>query len=48
MVATGQEMVRGKNILQGRGKVSKFHFKSRRSEILREHIYSFRSTITVF
>ena len=28
MVATGQEMVRGKKFLQGQGKVREYHFKS--------------------
>ena len=28
MVATGQEIVRGKKILQGQGKVREFHFES--------------------
>ena len=39
MVATGQEMVREKKIIQGQGKVREFHFESRKSEILRVLIY---------
>ena len=49
MVATGQEIVREKKILQGQGKVREFHFesgkiyifgkKSGKSDILRVLIY---------
>ena len=36
MVATGQEMVRGKKILHGQGKVRKFYFESRKIDILKK------------
>ena len=47
MAATGQEMV-GEKFLQGQGKVREFHFESGRSEILREHVYSFPSIRLLF
>ena len=57
MVATGQEIVREKNILQGQRKSGNFTSsqgnlslgkKSGKSEILRVRNYSFSSTFVVF